>query len=217
MTRWGTPTLLIETGGWNGPDEAGTLVRLNFVGLLGLLQALGDGSLASVDPKAYGAIPLVSREGLFDVVLRGAAVANGSGLPPYLADVALTRPIRFGGLGSRPRPGVADLGDLTDFRGKEEENLTGMILVPAPPGGEDGWQKVLASLRSRRLADETGTILLSPDLLSAEVKAWMPEGQILSAGYAGALLVLAPAGDGRLRVARRIEAGGGAPGRAPRP
>ena len=216
MTRWGTATLLIETGGWNGPDETGTLVRLNFVGLLGLLRALGDGSLAPVDPKTYATIPLLAREGLFDVVLRDAMVANGSGLPPYLADVALARPSRFGGLGPRFRAGVADLGDLADFRGKEEEDLTGKLLVPAPPGGEDGWQKVLTSLRSRKLADEAGTILLSPGLLSAEVKAWMTEGQILSAGYPGALLVLVPAGDGRLRVERRIETVEGAPGRGPR-
>ena len=216
MTRWGTSTLLIETGGWKGPDEAGTLVRLNFVGLLGVLQALGDGSLASVDPKGYDAIPLLARDGLFDVVLRGAMVANGSGLPPYLADVALSRPSLFAGLGPRVRPGVADLGDLAEFRGKEETDLVGKLLVPAPPGGEEGWQKVLASFRGRKLADEEGTILLSPDLLSAEVKAWMPEGQILTAGYTGALLILGPSGDGRLRVERRIETGAGAPGREPR-
>ncbi|MFI5181683.1 MAG: M14 family zinc carboxypeptidase [Thermoanaerobaculia bacterium] len=217
MTRWGTPTLLIESGGWNGGDEAGTLVRLNFTGLLGVLQAIADGSLSSIDPKAYDAIPLLEREGLFDVVLRGAMVANGSGLPPCLADVALARPSLFSGFGPRARPGVADLGDLADFRGKEETDLTGRLLVPAPPGGEKGWQKVLASLRSRKLADQAGTLLLSPDLLSAEVKAWMPEGQILSAGYSGALLILSPAGDGRLRLERRIETGPAAPGRGPRP
>jgi hypothetical protein len=217
MTRWGTATLLVETGGWNGPDEAGSLVRLNFVGLLGVLQALGDGSLASVDPKGYDAIPLLERDGLFDVVLRGARVANGSGLPPYLADVAINRPGPFAGTGPRLRAGIADLGDLAEFRGKEETDLAGKLLVPAPPGGEEGWQKVLASFRSRNLADEAGAIRLSPDLLSAEVKAWMPEGQFLSAGYPGALLILAPAGDGKLRVERRIEIGAGAPGRGLRP
>jgi hypothetical protein len=205
MTRWGTATLLIESGGWSGGDEAGTLVRLNFTGLLGALQAIADGSLSSVDPKGYDAIPLLQREGIFDVVLRGAMVANGSALPPFLADLAITRPSLFAGLGARVRPGVADLGDLADFRGKEEADLTGKLLVPAPPGGEEGWQKALASLRSRTLADETGTLLLSPDDLSAEVRSWMPEGQILSPGYSGALLILAPAWDGRLRVERRIE------------
>ncbi len=217
MTRWGTSTLLIETGGWNGGDEAGTLVRLNFTGLLGVLQAIADGSLASIDPKAYDAIPLLRREGLFDVVLRGARLANGSGLAPYLADLAITRPNPFAGSGPRVRPGVADLGDLSDFRGKEETDLTGKLVVPAPPGGEEGWQKTLASLRSRNLADDGGMLLLSPDLLSAEVKAWMPEGQLLVPGYSGALLILAPAGDSSLRLERRIETGPGAPARGPRP
>ncbi len=47
MTRWGTPTLLIESGGFAaaGPEEAAALVRLNFVALLGTLSALADGSV----------------------------------------------------------------------------------------------------------------------------------------------------------------------------
>jgi hypothetical protein len=207
MTRWGTATLLIETGGWNGPDEAETLVRLNFVALLRSLQALADGSLAAVDPAAYETIPLLEREGLFDVVLREARVANGSGLPPYLADVALLRPHAFGGTAGRGRPGVVDLGDLSAFRAKEDVAAKGKFLVPAPPGGEEGWRKTVARLRERKLADEGGGLLLSPEQLSLEVKGWMPGGQLLAPGYAGALLILAPSADGTLRLERRIEAG----------
>ena len=209
MTRWGTATLLIETGGWNGPDEAGTLVRLNFVALLRSLQALADGSLDALEPKTYDEIPVLEREGLFDVVIREANVANGSGLPPYLADVALLRPHPFGGTAGRGRPGVVDLGDLSACRGKEEIPATGRFLVPAPPGGEEGWRKTLARLRERRLADDTGGLRLSPEQLSLEVKAWMPEGQRLVPGYAGALLILVPAADGTLRLDRRIEGAAG--------
>src|ERR1017187_666722 len=89
MTRWGTPTLLIESGGFFGPDEANTLVRLDFVAILGTLHALADGSLAKVDVKAYDAIPLDTRDRLFDVLVRHARVIGGGGLPPYLADVGL--------------------------------------------------------------------------------------------------------------------------------
>jgi len=206
MTRWGTATLLIETGGATGSDEAGTLVRLNFVAILRSLQALADGSLAGIDPKAYDAIPALEREGLFDVVVREARVANGSGLPPYLADVALLRPHPFGGPTGRGRPGVVDLGDLSTFKGKEEIRAKGNFLVPAPPGGEEGWQETLARLRERKLADEAGNLLLSPEQLSLEVKAWMPGGQLLVPGYTGALLILAPAGVGTLRLDRRLEA-----------
>lgn len=205
MTRWGTATLLVETGGWDGPDEAGTLVRLNFVALLGSLQALADGSLARLDPKQYDTIPVLEREGIFDLLIREATVANGTGLPPYLADVALNRPIPYGGTGPRGRPGVVDLGDLTTFRGKEEIDARGKLLVPAPPGGVEGWQRALARLRERKLADEAGNLLLSPGQLSVEVKAWMPERQLLFPGYSGALLILVPAGGGGLKVERRID------------
>jgi len=204
MTRWGTATLLIETGGWNGPDEAGALVRLNFVALLGSLQALADGSLSALDPKMYEAIPVLLREGIFDVVIREATVLNGAGLPPYAADVAVNRPILFGGTGPRMRPGVVELGDLTTFRGKDEIDAKGKLLVPAPPGGDEGWAKTLARLKEKRLVDDAGNLLLAPDQLSAEVKGWMPGKQLLFPGYSGDLLLLAPAGEGKWKLERRI-------------
>lgn len=205
MTRWGTATLLMETGGWNGPDEAGTLVRLNFVALLGSLEALADGSLTGLDPKEYDTIPVLEREGLFDLLLREATVVSGTGLPPFLADVALNRAIPFAGTGPRSRSGVVDLGDLTTFRGKDEIDARGKLLVPAPPGGEEGWARALDRLRARRLADEAGTLFLLPEKLSVEARAWMPEGETLVPGYAGALLMLKPVGEGRLRLEARIE------------
>ncbi len=205
MTRWGTPTLLIETGGWNGPDEAGTLVRLNFVALLGSLQALADGSLGRLDPKRYDAIPLLEREGLFDLLVRDATVVGGTGLPPFLADVALNRPVPFRGTGPTRRSGVVDLGDLSTFRGKQEIEARGKLLVPAPPGGEEGWKETLERLREKGLADAGGDLTLTPDRLSAEVKEWTPERRRLLPGYSGALLLLAPAGEGRLKLEARID------------
>jgi hypothetical protein len=207
MTRWGTATLLIETGGWNGPEEAGTLVRLNFVALLMSLQALADGLLEARDPKAYDGIPVLSREGLFDVVVREATVLNGAGLPPYVADVALNRPILFGGPGPRGRAGVVELGDLTTFRGKDEIDAKGKLLVPAPPGGEEGWASTLAALRARGLAGDGGTLLLPAADLSKEVKAWIPAGALLVPGYSGEMLLLEPSGAG-WKAARRLSAGG---------
>lgn len=207
MTRWGTATLLIETGGWNGPDEAGTLVRLNFVALLMSLQALADGSLTGRDPKSYDAIPVLSREGIFDVLVREATVLNGAGLAPYVADVALNRAILFGGLGPRSRAGVVDVGDLTTFRGKDEIDATGMLLVPAPPGGDEGWTKTLAALKARGLAGDGGTLLLPAADLSKEVRAWMPSGTLLVPGYSGDLLILESSGAG-WKMARRLSAGG---------
>ncbi|HMA29288.1 MAG TPA: M14 family zinc carboxypeptidase [Thermoanaerobaculia bacterium] len=208
MTRWGTPTLLIETGGFFGPDEANTLVRLNFVALLGTLHALADGSLPSVDVKAYDAIPLNARDRLFDVLVRNARVIGGGGLPPFFADVGLNvASARPGFSGSSPRGtrgGVLEVGDLTDFLGKTELDLDGRLLVVAPPGGADGWKRTLDGLARRGLVTAGGLLALSESDLSAEARAWLGGTAPLAPGYAGDFLVLASAGAGRFRVERRI-------------
>jgi hypothetical protein len=208
MTRWGTPTLLIESGGFFGPDEASMLVRLNFVALLGTLHALADGSLENVDLKAYDAIPLNTRDRLFDVLVRNARVIGGGGLPPYLADVGLNvAPTRPGFSGPSPRgmrEDVLEVGDLTDFLGKTELDLKGRLLVVAPPGGEDGWKKALAGLVGRGLATADGLLALSESDLSAEAKVWLAGATPLAPGYSGDFLVLKPAGASRFRVERRI-------------
>jgi len=208
MTRWGTPTLLIESGGFFGPDEANTLVRLNFVALLGTLHALADGSLAGVDAKAYDAIPLNTRERIFDVLLRNARIVGGGGLPPYFADVGLnvapTGPRFTGPSPHGARGGVLEVGDLTDFLGKTEIDLTGRLLVVAPPGGEEGWKKTLAGLAARGRVTAEGLLTLSESDLSSEAKAWLGGTPPLAPGYGGDFLVLQPSGAGRFRVERRI-------------
>ena len=211
LTRWGTPTLLIESGGFSaaGPEEAAALVRLNFVALLGTLAALADGSVASVDAAAYDAIPLNVRDRLFDVLVRNAVVIGGGGLPPYLADVGWnvppTRPGFTGPAVGRGRGGaVLEMGDLETYKGKTEVDALNRLLCVAPKGGADGWAKVLEGLRARGLAAADGTLALTGDALSQEAQAWLEGGSALAPGYSGDFLLLAPAGDGRFRVERRL-------------
>lgn len=211
MTRWGTPTLLIESGGFAaaGPGEAAALVRLNFVALLGTLSALADGSLSKVDAAAYASIPLNVRDRLFDVLVRNALVIGGGGLPPYLADVGWNVPAtRRGFTGpavGRGRGGaVLDVGDLETFKGKTEIDATNRLLCVAPRGGADGWAKVLDGLKARGLATADGTLALGADALSREAKSWLEGAPALAPGYGGDFLLLAPAGDGRFRLERRL-------------
>ncbi len=211
MTRWGTPTLLVESGGFAvaGAEEAAALVRLNFVALLGTLSALADGSVAKVEASAYDAIPVNVRDRLFDVVVRHALVIGGGGLTPYLADVGwnvpMTHPGFTGPAVGRGRGGaVLEIGDLDTFKGKTEIDATNRILCVAPPGGPDGWAKVLVALEAKGLAIPGGTLALSLDALSEEARGWISAGSALAPGYGGDFLLLAPAGDGRFRVERRL-------------
>ena len=215
LTRWGTPTLLIESGGFAaaGPEEASVLVRLNFVALLGTLSALADGSVDAVDSAAYDAIPLNVRDRLFDVVVRRALVIGGGGLPPYLADVGWNvPPVRPGFTGpavGRGRGGaVLEVGDLDTYKAKTEVDATNRLLCVAPPGGVEAWERTLAGLKARGLATPDGTLTLGPDALTREAKAWLAGAPALAPGYGGDFLLLAPAGDGRFVVERRLSVKG---------
>jgi hypothetical protein len=219
MTRWGTPTLLIESGGFSaaGPEEAAALVRLNFVALLGTLSALADGSLANVDAAAYDAIPLNVRDRLFDVLVRHAVVIGGGGLPPYLADVGWNvPPARPGFTGTavgRGRGGaVLEVGDLETYRGKTEIDGLNRLLCVAPKGGTEGWAKALEGLTAKGLASADGTLKLTSAALSQEAQAWLDGAPALAPGYGGDFLLLAPAGDGGFRVERHLSVTG-----SPRP
>ena len=171
MSRWGTPTVLVETGGWQGPGEEERLVRLNFVVLLSALHTLARGEEA-LDAPAYDAIPRNLRGRFVELVLRRATVHGGRGLPPFTADLALVRPRSFAGDGRRLLlAAVFDVGDLAHLLGLEEIDAAGLIVAPAPAGGAAGWEKALAGLAVRGLARD-GLLLLDDDALAREAAAW---------------------------------------------
>jgi len=181
MTRWGTATLLIETGGWAGAEEAARLVRLNFVALAGSLTALADGSLEATPAAAYPQIPLNERDALTTLVVRNARLAGGRALPPFPADLAFLVPGAFSGDSPRGRePSLIEVGDLTYLRGLAEVDATGLLAVPwpAPPGD---WAALRESLSSRGLlATDEATLL-------AAVRA-LGETAVARPGFTGAVL-----------------------------
>ena len=139
MTRWGTATLLIETGGWNGPDEAGTLVRLNFVALLGSLQALADGSLAARRPEGLRRDPGPPARRSLRRRPPGARVAERRGASRRISPTSRSTGRSSSAVSARASaPASSTSAISTDFRGKEEIDAAGQLLVPAPPGGRRG-------------------------------------------------------------------------------
>jgi hypothetical protein len=191
MTRWGTATLLVETGGWAGPNEAERLVRLNFVALLGSLSAIADGSIDVVNGQDYALIPLNQRDSLATLVVRNARLAGGRGLPPYTADLSFVVPGAFSGDGSRCREAtIVEVGDLSTALGLREVDATGMLVVPWPtpqPGGD--WPTLRESLRARGLAAVTEAKLLT-------AVGALGEAAVARPGYTGAVLFYRAGGAG---------------------
>jgi hypothetical protein len=178
ISRWGTPTVLVEAGGWHGPGEEERLVRLNFVVLLSALHALARGE-AERDAAIYETLPRNVRGRLVDLVLRGATVHGGRGLPPFTADLALAKPQAFAGDGRRlPAAAVIDVGDLAHLRGLEELDASALVVAPAPAGGAAAWERAVAALAARGLAKE-GLLLLDDAALAREAREWAAGGAIV--------------------------------------
>ncbi len=177
MSRWGTPTVLLETGGWDGPGEAERLVRLNFTVLLSALHALARGKEALAAP-AYDLLPFNVRGRLVDLVLRDATVHGGRGLPPFHADVAFVRARAFAGEAQRlAATAVTGVGDLDHLLGLTEVDAAGLVVAPAPPGGAPAWEKTFAGLVARGLAKDD-SLLLDEAGLARESRSWAAGGVV---------------------------------------
>ena len=127
ISAWGTPVILIETGGHHGKGED-FLVRLNFVAFLSALQALVDGSERDADPLVYENLPFNSSGKLFNYMFRKANVVNfGDNPDPFVADIAIVRERRRED--TLAPTFVREIGDLGIYKGLEEYDASGYYVV----------------------------------------------------------------------------------------
>lgn len=87
LTAWGTPVLLIESGGVPLGTEFTDLTRLNFVGILSVLQRMANDNLGSVDPQIYENLMRNRSRVWSDVALRGGHIMQPGTPAPYRADL----------------------------------------------------------------------------------------------------------------------------------
>jgi hypothetical protein len=138
LVRWGTPTVLIETGPWPSPEPDEPLLRLNFVALVSALEALASGAVEHADVERYESLPLNDSKGLLHLVIRGAHIFGEAG-EAFIGDVgvAAAQAVRtVGGSPSVVLSGtVEELGDLRVHGAVEVVDGTGLTVVPLPKGG----------------------------------------------------------------------------------
>lgn len=180
VTKWGTPTVLIESGpiGGESPDLA--LTRLNFVALLTALDAVATGAVHQADPARYDALP-ENGSGLMHTIVRGGRIIAGTGVAAFTADVGIAgmRTVRERG-GERAiawTTRIDDLGDLRTSGALNEIDATGLVVAP--------------------LYDEAideGDEITLPDWREK------PAAQVVLPGQPARLLLLEERGPGRYRV-----------------
>ncbi|CAN5699939.1 hypothetical protein BH24ACI3_BH24ACI3_11220 [soil metagenome] len=127
FSAWGTPTILIETGGLHSKDEM-YLVKMNFVAFLTALKSIADGTEKNFSPINYEMIPQNAGGRLVDVVFRNATVIDRTKpTEPTVADIGLVKERRRAEFNSPTS--VRRLGENISARGLDEYDATGFAVV----------------------------------------------------------------------------------------
>jgi hypothetical protein len=136
ITAWGTPVVLVESGGLPPGRPLSDLTRLNFVALVSTLSALAADDLAGHDPAAYERLTRNRTEAFADVVLRGGRILQGAGVP-YRADLAfdVDRPdvVTWGCAGQADGgpSQIVEVGDARFLAAGRDVDAAGALIIPA--------------------------------------------------------------------------------------
>lgn len=167
IQKWGTSTILIESGGHPNDREKQQIRRLNFVALLTAFAAIADGSFAQFTEADYDKIPFNESNVFYDLLVRNASVKDDTAT--YLLDIGYrSNEIDFAG--NRRfyfRSAINDLGDLSTFRGYEEIDTRGLRLQVGKRYPEPVTAAALRQLDARRLHEQGFT--------AVEVSDWSPQ------------------------------------------
>jgi hypothetical protein len=138
LTAWGTPVVLIESGGLPPGRTFEDLTRLNFVALLTALGGLARDDLAGEPPARYEDLRRNADGDWVDALVAGGDVWQPGSGPPYRADLAFDvlddDPVRAGcGLPGEP-PGPSRLQEIGDghlLSAPRRIDAEGRLVVPA--------------------------------------------------------------------------------------
>ena len=129
MQRWGTSTVLIESGALPEDPQKQELRRLNVLAILAALESIADGSLETASTAPYDDLPM-NADIENDLLLVGGRVVGESGVA-YPLDVAVVYDDPVARTGAR----YGEIGDLTGVRALEIVDATGLYLHPELDGG----------------------------------------------------------------------------------
>ena len=137
ITAWGTPVVLVESGGLAPGRPLSDLTRLNFVAFVAVLSGLAADDLSGHDAAVYERLARNSSDAYADVVLRGGQILQGSLAEPYRADLAFdvdlpdARSWGCAGQADAGRSRIIEIGDARFLAAGREVDASGALIVPA--------------------------------------------------------------------------------------
>ena len=145
ITAWGTPVVLIESGGVPQGHELTDLTRNNFIAILMVLKGLAEDDLDSYDPQVYERLHRNQSESWSDVMVTGGSILQPGAFTAYRADLAFDifrsdRQIAACADETHVPSQIFLLGD-SEFHGAGTRiDASGSVLLPSLDVGVNGWE-----------------------------------------------------------------------------
>ena len=129
IQKWGTSTILIESGGYAEDIEKQEIRKLNYVSILSAIYTIANKNYTAIPITAYEEIPHNDRK-LFDLKIKGVHYQlHGN---DYLLDIGIQRPEvdlkEHNGFWNSSR--IIDQGDLSTYYGFENLDAGDYTIVP---------------------------------------------------------------------------------------
>ncbi|MEO5761740.1 MAG: M14 family zinc carboxypeptidase [Vicinamibacteria bacterium] len=186
VTAWGSPVVLIESGGFPRGGGFRDLTRLNFVALVSILDGLSRDDLADETPALYDELLRNQSDAYADIAIVGASILEPRSQKWFDADVAFDRlesDQAVSGCSAVPRAGsrVIEVGDSRLVTPGRRIDGKGMLLAPL---SRDRKLKPGEISRARLLATRPGSRRAAIDPREMLMALKLSEGIITRGGSA---------------------------------
>lgn len=128
--KWGTSTILVESGGWNDDPEKQFLRKLNFLLLISSFKEIADSSYKNETADTYNKIPFNDKY-IFDLLLRNMTINYNDN------KIKIDIGVNFFEFASNEKEkiyrksSIQDIGDLSVFYGFQDFDFSGYEIQPA--------------------------------------------------------------------------------------
>ncbi len=125
----GTSTILIESGGWKEDKEKQFIRKLNFILLLSAINIIIDNDYDNETYELYNNLSF-NKESLYDLILRNLRIKNENKVS--LIDIGINNNEDFDENSGKAKiiSCIENIGDLTNFYGNAEFDLSGYYVEP---------------------------------------------------------------------------------------
>jgi len=113
VQKWGTSTILIESGGWYGDPEKMHLRKANFIALLSAMMSIAKKEYENADVSLYETLPFNGKN-MYDIILRGATFHSSQSVAAVTVDIGINIEEERDSTGQFiPMAKIVDMGDLS--------------------------------------------------------------------------------------------------------